>query len=58
MRLGISITNYSWPDGPDTLAPHVVDLARRVDEAGVDMLWVADHLLQMDPNATPRRSSG
>jgi alkanesulfonate monooxygenase SsuD/methylene tetrahydromethanopterin reductase-like flavin-dependent oxidoreductase (luciferase family) len=52
MKLGISITNYSWPGGPDALARHVVDLARRVDEAGVDTLWVADHLLQMDPNAS------
>ena len=24
----------------------------QVDEAGIDTLWVADHLLQMDPNAT------
>jgi alkanesulfonate monooxygenase SsuD/methylene tetrahydromethanopterin reductase-like flavin-dependent oxidoreductase (luciferase family) len=52
MKLGISITNYSWPGGPDALARHVVDLARHVDEAGVDTLWVADHLLQMDPNAS------
>ena len=52
MKLGISITNYSWPGGPDALAGHLVELARRVDEAGLDTLWVADHLLQMDPNAS------
>jgi alkanesulfonate monooxygenase SsuD/methylene tetrahydromethanopterin reductase-like flavin-dependent oxidoreductase (luciferase family) len=52
MKLGISITNYSWPGGPSALANHVVDLARLVDDAGIDTLWVADHLLQMDPNAS------
>lgn len=51
MRLGISITSYSWPGSPRTTAGHVVDLARRVDDAGIDSLWVADHLLQMDPHA-------
>ncbi len=52
MKLSISLTNYTWPDGPRTLAGHVRDLASQVDEAGVDTLWVADHLLQMDPNAS------
>lgn len=52
MKLSISITNYSWPGGPSALAHHLVDLARLVDDAGIDTLWVADHLLQMDPNAS------
>jgi alkanesulfonate monooxygenase SsuD/methylene tetrahydromethanopterin reductase-like flavin-dependent oxidoreductase (luciferase family) len=52
MKLSISLTNYTWPDGPHALAEHVRDLASQVDEAGVDTLWVADHLLQMDPNAS------
>ena len=52
MKVGISITNYSWPGGPGAIAGHLVDLAHRVDAAGVDTLWVADHLLQMDPTAS------
>jgi len=52
MKLSIGLTNYSWPGGPAALAGHVLDLASRVDDAGVDTLWVADHLLQMDPNAS------
>src|SRR3954471_18249404 len=51
MKLSIAVTNYSWPER-DRLAEHLVALARRVDEAGVGNLWVADHLLQMDPTAT------
>jgi F420-dependent oxidoreductase-like protein len=51
VKLSITVTNYSWPDGPSSIAPHLVQLARTVEEAGLDTLWVADHLLQMDPTA-------
>jgi F420-dependent oxidoreductase-like protein len=51
MKLGVSLTSYSWPVEPTRLAGQVLDLARRVDDAGVDTLWVADHLLQADPGA-------
>ncbi len=52
MKLSIAITNYSWRGGPAQIASHLVELARTVDEAGLDTLWVADHLLQMDPTAS------
>ncbi|HEX8803554.1 MAG TPA: LLM class flavin-dependent oxidoreductase [Acidimicrobiales bacterium] len=52
MKLSLNLTDYSWPGGPEALAGHVTALATRVDEAGVDVLWVADHLLQADPNAS------
>jgi alkanesulfonate monooxygenase SsuD/methylene tetrahydromethanopterin reductase-like flavin-dependent oxidoreductase (luciferase family) len=52
VKISIALTNYSWPNGPVHLAGHLLDLARRVDEGGIDTLWVADHLLQMDPTAT------
>src|SRR5262249_46222615 len=45
MRISISVTNY---DGAD-----LADIARAADEAGVDTLWVADHLIQADPHASP-----
>ena len=51
MKLSIAVTNYSWPGGPAQLTPRLLDLARTVDGAGIDTLWLADHLLQMDPNA-------
>jgi alkanesulfonate monooxygenase SsuD/methylene tetrahydromethanopterin reductase-like flavin-dependent oxidoreductase (luciferase family) len=51
VKLSLALTNYSWPVGPDRLADQLVDLARTVDGSGIDTLWVADHLLQMDPNA-------
>jgi F420-dependent oxidoreductase-like protein len=45
MRISISVTNY---DGAG-----LGDIARAADEAGVDTLWVADHLIQADPHASP-----
>jgi alkanesulfonate monooxygenase SsuD/methylene tetrahydromethanopterin reductase-like flavin-dependent oxidoreductase (luciferase family) len=52
MKVSIAVTNYSWPDGPAAIAPHLVELARTADDGGLDTLWVADHLLQMDPTAS------
>jgi F420-dependent oxidoreductase-like protein len=52
MKLSIAATSYSWPGDPTRLPQHLVELARQVDDAGLDTLWVADHLLQMDPNAS------
>src|SRR6266508_6242892 len=53
MRLSVNVTNYSWPDGSASLGPRLADLGRAADEAGVDTLWVSDHLIQADPNAPP-----
>lgn len=51
MKLSISVTNYSWAGGPAGIVGALRDVAQAVDQAGVDTLWVADHLLQMDPHA-------
>ncbi len=51
MRVSISVTNYSWPGGPQALGPELVRLVKAADQAGVDTVWVADHLLQADPTA-------
>jgi F420-dependent oxidoreductase-like protein len=52
VKLSISATSYSCGDGADRLAGRLRDLAVQADEGGIDTLWVADHLLQMDPNAS------
>ena len=51
MKLSIAVTNYSWPGGPAGMVEGLGEVARAADQAGVDTLWVADHVLQMDPNA-------
>jgi F420-dependent oxidoreductase-like protein len=50
MRVSISVTNYSWSGD---LTRHLDAVARCADEAGIDTMWVADHLLQVDPFAVP-----
>lgn len=52
MRISISITNYTLPGGPGGLRNHLGEVAEAADEAGIDTLWVADHLLQADPVST------
>lgn len=48
MRISVNMTNFSWPDGIGALGKVV----RAADEAGVDTVWVSDHLVQADPFAT------
>jgi F420-dependent oxidoreductase-like protein len=50
MRLSLSLTNYSWPGA---LGDHLRRVVRAADEAGLDAVWVPDHLLQADPNSVP-----
>ena len=52
MKRSISVTSYSWEDGPRHTAAHLRELATLADEAGLDTLWVPDHLLQVDPSAS------
>jgi F420-dependent oxidoreductase-like protein len=53
MRVSIGVTNYSWPGGPGRLGSELARLVRDADQAGVDTVWVVDHLLQADPTAAP-----
>jgi F420-dependent oxidoreductase-like protein len=50
MRLSLSVTNYSWPSD---LRGELARLGERADDAGLDTLWVPDHLLQVDPTTPP-----
>ena len=52
MKISVSVTSYSWPQGPGQIQQALVDVAGRAESAGADTLWVADHLLQMDPHAS------
>jgi F420-dependent oxidoreductase-like protein len=50
VKISVSVTNYSWPRPPSSLAEQLTSLARRADDGPFDTLWLPDHLLQMDPN--------
>jgi F420-dependent oxidoreductase-like protein len=53
LRVSLNVTNYSWSGGPGGLAAELARLAGAAEEAGVDTVWVPDHLLQADPTAGP-----
>jgi alkanesulfonate monooxygenase SsuD/methylene tetrahydromethanopterin reductase-like flavin-dependent oxidoreductase (luciferase family) len=53
MKLSVSVTNFSWPQGPAAIRGHLGSLAESLDGTGVHTLWVADHLLQADPTSRP-----
>ncbi|MGI8329168.1 LLM class F420-dependent oxidoreductase [Actinomadura scrupuli] len=53
MRVSLSITAYPEPGAGSGLRAELARTARLADEAGVDTVWVADHLLQADPASTP-----
>jgi F420-dependent oxidoreductase-like protein len=53
MRVSIGVTNYSWPGGPGGIGDALDRVVRGADEAGVDTVWVVDHLLQADPTVGP-----
>jgi alkanesulfonate monooxygenase SsuD/methylene tetrahydromethanopterin reductase-like flavin-dependent oxidoreductase (luciferase family) len=50
MRVSINVTDYDWPDGPTA---GLIRIARTADEAGLDTLWVSDHLMQVAPGSAP-----
>jgi F420-dependent oxidoreductase-like protein len=53
VRVSIGLTNYSWPGGPGRLGAELARVVRGADQAGIDTVWVVDHLLQADPTAPP-----
>jgi F420-dependent oxidoreductase-like protein len=53
MRISVSVTDFSFSASPAALAGRLAETARTADDGGLDTLWVADHLLQADPNSSP-----
>lgn len=47
MRIGIHVGRYDWEGGPETIGPTLRDIAHEADQAGLDSLWLMDHLFQL-----------
>ncbi len=52
MRVSISVSDYTWPGGAAAIRTQLGGIARAADAAGVDTIWLPDHLLQVDPRAS------
>jgi len=53
MRISLSITNVSWPGGAAALPGSLATIAAAAEDAGLDTVWLADHLFQADPASEP-----
>jgi F420-dependent oxidoreductase-like protein len=53
MRISLSVTNFSWTDGPAAIADRLTATARAAEDCGLDTVWVPDHPVQSDPASSP-----
>ncbi|XVV10635.1 LLM class F420-dependent oxidoreductase [Actinoplanes sp. CA-131856] len=47
MKLGLHISNFTWPEGAPRLGPVLGEVASAADEAGFERISVMDHLWQI-----------
>jgi F420-dependent oxidoreductase-like protein len=47
MRIGLQVPRFTWPGGPEQIAPTFARIARDADQAGLSSLWVMDHFWQI-----------
>ncbi len=47
MKLGLQISSFSWPGGPEAIGPTLARVVRAADDAGFDSIWVMDHFFQI-----------
>ena len=47
LRFGLQLPRFTWPGGPEELAPRLRAIAGAAEEAGFASLWVMDHFRQI-----------
>ena len=52
MRTSIAITNFSWSAG-SAIEAELARIARIADDTGIDTVFLADHLVQLEPGTEP-----
>jgi F420-dependent oxidoreductase-like protein len=50
MKVGLQIGVFTWPGGPEAIAPTLARIVREADDAGFDSIWVMDHFFQIRVN--------
>ncbi|WP_214321985.1 LLM class flavin-dependent oxidoreductase [Nonomuraea sediminis] len=50
MKLSLNLTDFSYP--PGTLAQRLTKVVEAADEAGIDTVWVGDHLIMVAPGGS------
>ena len=47
MKLGLQISSFTWPGGPEAIGPTLARIVRQADDIGLDSIWVMDHFFQI-----------
>jgi F420-dependent oxidoreductase-like protein len=47
MKLGLQISSFTWPGGPEAIGPTLAAIVRQADDVGFDSIWVMDHFFQI-----------
>lgn len=50
MKVGLQISSFTWPGGPEAIGPTLARIVREADEIGFDSIWVMDHFFQIRGN--------
>jgi F420-dependent oxidoreductase-like protein len=53
VKLGLHISNFTWPEGAPRLGPVLADIAAAADDAGFERISVMDHLWQISMIGPP-----
>ena len=53
MKLGLHISDFTWPAGPMRLGPDLANVARTADVVGFDRVSVMDHVWQIEMIGPP-----
>ncbi len=53
MKLGLQVSDFTWPGAPASIGPTFARIARDADEAGMASLWVMDHFFQISMIGPP-----
>ncbi len=47
MKIGLQISSFTWPGGPEAIGPTLARVVKQADEVGFDSIWVMDHFFQI-----------
>jgi F420-dependent oxidoreductase-like protein len=47
LRIGLAVSDFTWPEGPPSIGRVFGRIARDAEEAGLASLWVMDHFFQI-----------
>jgi F420-dependent oxidoreductase-like protein len=50
MKVGLQISSFTWPGGPEAIGPTLARTVRQADDLGIDSIWVMDHFFQIRGN--------